>query len=101
MSSDAFGNNQLAAFTGLNTNNLKYVSLFTLTVQNSLVSLSMRYARTRPGDIFFSSTAVFAAELTKLITCMVLVFLEEGTLIRFKASLHNAIVKNKVDTVSK
>lgn len=84
----------------------------------------MRYGKTRDGDIFFSSTgrnerfmenlieeiiifvkffilAVFMAELTKLLVCMVLVFMEEGTLLRFKASLHNAIVKNKTDTVSK
>jgi hypothetical protein len=40
----------------MNAENLKYLSLLTLTVQNSAVSLSMRYAKTRPGDIFFSST---------------------------------------------
>ena len=40
------------------------------------------------------------AEITKLLTCLVLVFLEEGTMLRFKASLYNAIVKNKTDTVS-
>lgn len=98
---------------------MKYVSLLTLTVQNSAVSLCMRYAKTRDGDIFFSSTgelhiiagvprlksiyssAVFCAELVKLLTCVVLVFMEEGTFLRFKASLHNAIVKNKTDTVSR
>lgn len=36
--------------------NLKYVSLITLTVQNALLGLSMRYSRTRIGDMFFSST---------------------------------------------
>lgn len=41
------------------------------------------------------------AEMTKLLVCMVLVLLEEGTFLRFKASLHNAIIKNKVDTVSR
>jgi hypothetical protein len=40
------------------------------------------------------------AEMTKLLTCLVLVFMEEGTMLRFKASLYNAIVKNKTDTVS-
>lgn len=39
------------------------------------------------------------AEITKLLTCLVLVFMEEGTALRFKASLYNAIVKNKSDTV--
>lgn len=35
---------------------LKYISLITLTLQNALVGLSMRYARTRSGDMFLSST---------------------------------------------
>lgn len=39
------------------------------------------------------------AEITKLLTCLALVFMEEGTTLRFKASLYNAIVKNKTDTV--
>lgn len=39
------------------------------------------------------------AELVKLVTCMGLVFLEEGTFLRLKTSLHNAIVKNKMDTL--
>lgn len=39
------------------------------------------------------------AEVTKLITCIFLVFNEEGTFVRFKSSLYNAIIKNKVDTL--
>lgn len=41
-----------------NKNTLKYVSLITLTLQNAILGLSMRYARTR-GDAdnrFYSST---------------------------------------------
>lgn len=46
-------------------NNLKYVSLFILTVQNALLGLSMRYARTRDGDMFLSSTgkAIFFTDI--------------------------------------
>lgn len=40
----------------VNGQTLKYVSLVTLTLQNALVGLSMRYARTRSGDLFLSST---------------------------------------------
>lgn len=40
----------------VNANTLKYISLLTLTLQNAILGLSMRYARTRPGDIFLSST---------------------------------------------
>ncbi len=35
---------------------LKYISLITLVVQNAALALSMRYGRTREGDMFMSST---------------------------------------------
>lgn len=38
---------------------LKYISLVTLTLQNALVGLSMRYSRTRAGDMFLSSTGKY------------------------------------------
>lgn len=49
--------------------------------------------------LIFQFLAVFMAEIVKLLTCLVLVLMEEGTLLRFKATLHSAIVKNKMDTV--
>lgn len=41
-----------------NKNTLKYVSLITLTLQNAILGLSMKYANTRVSkeDRFFSST---------------------------------------------
>ena len=45
-------------------NYLKYWSLVILAVQNAGLILSMRYARTRKGDMFLSSTAVMFAEVT-------------------------------------
>ncbi|CAB0043147.1 unnamed protein product [Trichogramma brassicae] len=78
---------------------LKYVSLVTLTLQNALVGLSMRYARTRSGDMFLSSTAVFMAEVVKLITCLVVVFLQEGSFNKFLNALNNTIIKNPKDTL--
>ena len=54
--------------------NLKYISLITLTAQNAILGLSMRYSRTREGDLFINSTAVASAEGVKLITCLYLVF---------------------------
>lgn len=53
---------------------IKYVSLVVLTCQNALLSLSMRYARTRPGDMFISSTAVVMTEVSKLFLSMFLVY---------------------------
>lgn len=43
-------------FSDSNNSFLKYVSLITLTLQNAILGLSMRYARTREGDMFLSST---------------------------------------------
>ncbi|XP_001991654.2 UDP-galactose translocator [Drosophila grimshawi] len=84
----------------VNANTLKYVSLLTLTLQNAILGLSMRYARTRPGDIFLSSTAVLMAEFVKLITCLVLVFNEEGKNAQiFVRSLHKTIIANPLDTL--
>ncbi|XP_030378554.1 UDP-galactose translocator isoform X2 [Scaptodrosophila lebanonensis] len=84
----------------MNTNTLKYISLLTLTLQNAILGLSMRYARTRPGDIFLSSTAVLMSEFAKLITCLILVFNEEGKdAQRFVRSLHKTIVANPIDTL--
>ncbi|XP_001601496.2 UDP-galactose translocator isoform X2 [Nasonia vitripennis] len=82
-----------------NTQLLKYVSLVTLTLQNALVGLSMRYARTRSGDMFLYSTAVFMAEVVKLITCLFMVFLEEGSFSKFISALDNTVIKQPKDTL--
>ncbi|XP_058445190.1 UDP-N-acetylglucosamine transporter [Malaya genurostris] len=83
-----------------NNSNLKYLSLVTLTLQNAILGLSMRYARTRSGDMFLSSTAVVMAEVVKLGTSLVLVFLEEGkSFPRFRGILHSTIVKQPFDTL--
>ncbi|XP_015114511.1 UDP-galactose translocator [Diachasma alloeum] len=82
-----------------NAQTLKYISLVTLTLQNALVGLSMRYARTRSGDMFLASTAVVMSEVVKCVTCLILVFLEEGNLRKFINSLHSTIIKEPVDTL--
>ena len=82
---------------------LKYVSLLTLTFQNAILGLSMRYSRTRSGDMFFEGTAVLMAEVVKLVTCMYLVYRspEEGAgnLQIFFGILYKTIVLNKMDTL--
>ncbi|KZC10623.1 UDP-galactose translocator [Dufourea novaeangliae] len=59
----------------------------------------MRYARIRSGDMFLSSTAVFMAEIVKLLTCLVLVFYEEGNFVKFCNSLYLNIIKQPIDTL--
>ncbi|XP_034230841.1 UDP-galactose translocator [Thrips palmi] len=78
---------------------LKYVSLVTLTLQNAILGLSMRYARTRPGDMFLSSSAVLMSEFTKLITCLAIVWKEEGSIQRAVSAVHNTVIKQPIDTL--
>ncbi|GJQ88127.1 Csat [Trypoxylus dichotomus] len=82
--------------TGSST--LKYVSLITLTVQNALLGLSMRYARTRDGDMFLSSTAVLMSEIVKLGTCLAIVYIQTGGLQQLFETLRDTIIRQPVDT---
>ena len=45
---------------------IKYISLVLLVVQNASLALTMRAARTQTGDMFFSTSAVCMAEITKV-----------------------------------
>nr|CAG4650297.1 EOG090X098P [Sida crystallina] len=79
---------------------MKYISLVTLTLQNAALGLSMRYARTRPGDLFLSSTAVLMSELVKLVSCLWLVFKEEGGSTKgLGRKLHATIIQQPLDTL--
>ncbi|XP_048511120.1 UDP-galactose translocator isoform X2 [Athalia rosae] len=59
----------------------------------------MRYARTRAGDMFLSSTAVVMAEAVKLATCLILVYVEEGNFRKFLRTLNLTIIKQPLDTL--
>ena len=60
---------------------MKYVALICLVIQNAALILLMRYNRTRPGDKFFSSTAVVLSEIMKLLTCLAIMLYQfEGVL---------------------
>uniref|UniRef100_A0A2P2I0I9 UDP-galactose translocator-like n=1 Tax=Hirondellea gigas TaxID=1518452 RepID=A0A2P2I0I9_9CRUS len=78
---------------------MKLLSLVTLTVQNAAVALSMRYARTRTGDMFIASTAVLMAEAVKCVASLILVVKEEGSIQRCIMSVYSHVWKNKVDTL--
>lgn len=52
--------------------NLKWVSLAVLVIQNSLLVLTMRYSRTVEGPMYMSSTAVVCSELTKFFLSLML-----------------------------
>ncbi|XP_028132473.1 UDP-N-acetylglucosamine transporter isoform X1 [Diabrotica virgifera virgifera] len=78
---------------------LKYVSLLILTLQNAVFGLSMRYARTREGDMFLSSTAVLLMEVVKLITCLMIVYIDAGGLLKMFRLIDQQIIKQPVDTL--
>lgn len=63
----------------VNPQQLRTLSLVTLTVQNAALNLTMRAARTQP-DKFSTSEAVTVAEILKLITCIILVLYDEQTI---------------------
>ena len=67
-------------------NIIKYVSLVLLIFQTTGLVLVMRYSRTanvvndkgESEDRYLSSTAVVAAELMKLVACILLIWVESG-----------------------
>lgn len=79
---------------------LKYLSLVTLTGQNAILGLSMRYSRTRDGDMFYEATAVLMAELVKLLTCLFLVYKDvHYNMQEWKSTLYQTVIVNKMDTL--
>lgn len=64
-----------------NSNFIKYFSLILLILQTTGLVLFMRYSRTvSTGDSarYLSSTAVVCAEVLKLITCVVIIWVQTG-----------------------
>ncbi|XP_064633603.1 UDP-galactose translocator-like isoform X2 [Lineus longissimus] len=76
---------------------LKYFSLASLTLQNAILILVMRYVRTRPGDMFTSSTAVVMSETIKFIVCMLLILIEEGGVVPWLKHLRDNIIRQPMD----
>ena len=79
---------------------MKYVSLILLVVQNASLALTMRAARTQTGDMFFATSAVCMAEITKVLVCMVIILHSFGWNFRlWAAHLNEEIVKKPIDTL--
>ncbi|XP_053201505.1 UDP-N-acetylglucosamine transporter-like [Panonychus citri] len=77
---------------------LKYGSLITLTIQNCTLNLLMRASRTQK-ELFITSTAVILAELVKLITCIGMVYSNEGSSKGAIKTINNQIIKRPLDTL--
>uniref|UniRef100_A0AAY4C650 UDP-galactose transporter n=1 Tax=Denticeps clupeoides TaxID=299321 RepID=A0AAY4C650_9TELE len=79
---------------------LKYTSLAILVIQNASLILSIRYVRTLPGDRFFTTSAVVMAEVLKVLTCLIIIFVQKrGNLRDFLTLLYNSIVVQHSDTL--
>lgn len=76
---------------------MKYISLISLTLQNALLALVMRYVRTRSGDMFMATTAVVMAEFLKCTTCLLIILFQEGSLSKWLKHLHENIIMQPVD----
>lgn len=76
---------------------MKYVSLVSLTLQNALLALVMRYVRTRTGDMFMATTAVVVAEFLKFTTCLLIILVQEGSISKWLKHLHENIIMQPVD----
>lgn len=79
---------------------MKWVSLFLLVAQNAALALLTRWARTRSGGQFVSTTAVVMSEFFKLVACLILVFIEHNCNIRnWVGHIHGLLVTNWRDTL--
>ncbi|XP_055520996.1 UDP-galactose translocator [Leucoraja erinacea] len=84
----------------MSVNRLKYVCLAVLVVQNASVILCIRYVRTVPGERFFTSSAVVAVEVTKLITCLVLLLGQQrGNVKQLGLLLYDGLFCQYTDTL--
>ena len=80
--------------------NFKYISLVVLVLQNAALVLTMRYSRNHAGDMYFSTTAVVATEMMKLVTCMTIILVQmNGRVGAFVQYLYENIVMQPWDTL--
>lgn len=79
--------------------NLKYVSLFTLTIQNASLILTIRYSRTLPGDMYITTTAVVFAEIFKVLACLLIILAEKQNIQDWLHLLYTTIIGQPWDTL--
>lgn len=70
-----------------------------LTLQATCYFSLLRYSRTRPNKMYFSSTAVFLAEVVKLLVTLMVIFFQCGNLREFVLFLINNLFTNPMATI--
>ncbi|CAM4919895.1 unnamed protein product [Rotaria socialis] len=79
--------------------NLRWISLVALVVQNTSLVLLLRYSRTMKAERYLSSTAIVTAEFIKGLICVILVWLEnDRSVSRLLRVLHEEIYAKPFDT---
>lgn len=80
----------------------KQLSLIILVVQNSTLVLMMRYSRIvqRPGQpMYIASSAVFLAEVLKIIACLLVMYQQKGSWERFRTMIKKEIIDKPSETI--
>lgn len=70
-----------------------------LTIQATCYFSLLRYSRTRPNRMYFASTAVFLAEVVKLVVTLVVIFFQQRNLKEFALFLVDNLLLNPLDTL--
>ena len=78
---------------------MKHVSLVLLTVQNVASILLLRYVRTTPGLRFINSTAVFNSEIQKTIFSILLLIVEQQSVIKSLKLIYYQVIRQSTDTL--
>lgn len=70
-----------------------------LVVQNASTILLLRYVRTVPGDLFFSTTAIVCQEIFKMTASVFLLYFETLSLTELKNTIYQQIINNRIDSI--
>jgi UDP-sugar transporter A1/2/3 len=73
--------------------------LAVLIIQNASTVLLLRYVRTVPGDMFFSTTAIVCQEVIKMVASVGLLYSESFSLAELKSTINTQILRNGMDSI--
>lgn len=76
---------------------LKLALFLFLAIQIAAYFLLVRYTRTREGNMYFTSTAVFLTELLKLLISLLVVLVQLGNFSQFLQFIDSEIIRKPMD----
>lgn len=78
----------------------KFGSLVTLTLQNVVIILLIKYAKALPGDVFISSTVVVLMEVFKFFASLTMLLIQHhGSFREWGQELWNEIFRKPMETL--